>query len=73
MNPANMIKQYMLQGLTPRSILQRLNVQNPILSNVISMAQNGDSKGVENFARNICKQRGLDFDQEFSKFKDSFR
>jgi len=73
MNPIMMIKRFMSQGLTPQGILNKMNINNPILSNVISMAQNGDSKGVENFARNICKQKGLDFDKEFSKFKDTLK
>ena len=73
MNPINIIKQYMLQGLTPKGILSRMNINNPILNNVITMAQNGDTKGVENFARNICKQKGLDFDTEFNKFKDTLK
>lgn len=73
MNPITAIKQYMLQGLTPKSILNKMNINNPILNNVISMAKNGDTKGVENFARNICKQRGLDFDTEFNKFKNTLK
>lgn len=73
MNPVNVIKQYMMKGFTPKGILQQMNISNPILSNVIGMAQNGDTKGVENFARNICKQRGLDFDTEFSKFKNTLQ
>ena len=63
----------MLQGLTPKGILNKMNINNPILNNVISMAQNGDTKGVETFARNICKQRGLDFDTEFNKFKNTLK
>lgn len=50
-----------------------MNINNPILNNVITMAQNGDTKGVETFARNICKQKGLDFDTEFNKFKDTLK
>ena len=73
MNPMNIIKQYMTKGLTPKGILNKMSINNPILNNVITMAQNGDTQGVENFARNICKQRGLDFDKEFSKFKDSLK
>ena len=78
MNPITAIKQYMLQGLTPKGILNKMNINNPILNNVISMAQNGeaqngDTKGVETFARNICKQRGLDFDTEFNKFKNTLK
>lgn len=73
MNPVSIIKQYMLKGLTPKGILSRMNINNPILNNVITMAQNGDTKGVEDFARNICKQKGLDFDTEFNKFKDTLK
>ena len=73
MNPMNFIKQYMLQGLTPKGILNKMNINNPILNNVIDMAQKGDTAGVENFARNICKQRGIDFDTEFDKFKDTLK
>lgn len=73
MNPINIIKQYMMKGFTPQTILSKMSGNNPILNNVISMAQNGDTQGVENFARNICKQRGLDFDKEFSKFKNDLK
>ena len=73
MNTINIIKQYDIQGLTPQNILSKLNVNNPILNNVINMAQKGDSKGVETFARNICKQKGLDFDTEFNKFKNNLK
>lgn len=73
MNPMSMIKQYMMKGLTPKGILNKMSINNPILNNVMTMAQNGDTKGVETFARNICKQKGLDFDTEFNKFKDSLK
>ena len=73
MNPANMIKQYISQGLTPQNILGKLNINNPIFNNIMDMAQNGNSQGVENFARNICKQKGIDFDTEFNKFKNNLK
>jgi len=71
MNPIGMLKQYVLQGMTPQNILRKVNIQNPILNNVIGMAKNGDTEGVETFARNICKQKGIDFDTEYSKFRKS--
>ena len=73
MNPINIIKQYMLQGLSPQNILGKMNINNPILNNIVTMAQSGDTKGVETFARNICKQKGLDFDTEFNRFKNSLK
>lgn len=45
---------------------------NPMLKNIIEMAEKGDTKGVENFARNILKEQGKDFDQEFNNFKSMF-
>ena len=46
---------------------------NPLLQNIVTMANNGDTKGVENFARNMCKERGIDFDKEFSEFMKNFK
>ena len=47
-------------------------MQNPMIKNVMGMAQKGDISGVENFGRNIAKERGVDFDSEFEKFKRQF-
>lgn len=41
---------------------------NPVLNNLFEMAQKGDSKGIEQFARNFCNSRGGNFDKEFSEF-----
>ena len=38
------------------------------MKNLIDMAEKGDNKGVENFARNIMKEKGMDFDKEFNTF-----
>ena len=46
---------------------------NPMFSQLVEMANNGDSKGVENFARNLLKERGMDFDKEFAKFRNNFK
>lgn len=46
---------------------------NPIFRDLIQKAQNGDSKGVETFARNMCKEKGIDFDSEFAKFMNNFK
>ena len=45
---------------------------NPMLKNIVEMAEKGDTKGVENFARNYMKSQGKDFDQEFDNFKSMF-
>lgn len=53
-------------------MMNKLNT-NPMFKDLIEKAQRGDRQSVENFARNICKERGLDFDKEFAAFMQNFR
>ena len=46
---------------------------NPMLKNLVEMAEKGDNKGVENFARNLYAQQGRDFDKEYSKFMEMMK
>jgi len=73
MNPTNFIKNYMLKGLTPKGIVKQLAGNNPMLGNLINMAEKGDNQGIETFARNVLKERGLNYDEELKKFKDTFK
>lgn len=73
-NSINIIK--MLMGkMNPQSIVMNMikNNTNPVLSNLIDMANNGDEKGVEEIARNICKEKNIDFDKEFTDFINNFK
>lgn len=51
------------------NILQQKMGNTPMGQNLLTMAKNNDEKGIEQVARNLCAQRGLDFDTEFAKFK----
>lgn len=62
-NPIQMLK----------NIVMNKKINNPILKDVINKAQKGDSKGVEEFARNVWKEQGRDFDKEFNEFMKNFR
>ena len=46
---------------------------NPMVKNLVDMAEKGDSKGVETFARNLYSQQGRDFDKEFNEFMNNFK
>lgn len=70
MNPMQII-QMIKSGSNPQqlimSFLQQQN--NPMANNLLQMAQNGNTSGIEQIARNLCAQKGLDFDKEFNSFK----
>ena len=69
-NPMQII-QMIKSGSNPQqlimSFLQQQN--NPMANNLLQMAQNGNTSEIEQIARNICAQKGLDFDKEFNSFK----
>ena len=44
------------------------NPPSPMIENLINQAKQGNIKEVEQFARNFCKERGVNFEDEFSKF-----
>lgn len=74
-NPIEVIKSFMGNGGNPQLLLDRAmkSNSNPMISNLVKMAQSGDSKSVENFARNLMKEKGRDFDKEFSDFMSNFK
>ena len=51
------------------SFLKEQAAGNPMLETLLRMAQEGDSRGVEQFARNVVKEKGGNFDQQFSTFR----
>lgn len=71
-NPIEMIKMMMSKG-NPSQMFQKMAGSNPVVVNLINMAQQGNSKGVEEFARNFYKERGKDFDKEFGEFMKNFK
>lgn len=46
--------------------------QNPIAKNAFSMYQNGDSKGLENLARNLCAEKGINPEDVLKQIKSNF-
>lgn len=73
MNPMQM-----LQGMrNPQQFLQQMMgnnsvMSNPMARNAMQMAQKGDSKGIEQMARNLCKEKGLNADDVFNQIKSRF-
>ena len=74
MNPIN-IFQMMTAG--PKQFIQQMMgnnqiMSNPMVQNVMQMAQQGNMRGVEQMARNLCKEKGLNADEVFNQVKGKF-
>lgn len=46
---------------------------NPMVKNLVDMAEKGDNEGIEKFARNMFKEQGRDFDSEIKQFMNNFK
>ena len=72
-NPIMQFMQMVKSGSNPQTLMLNLLEQqagkSPIGQNLIKLAKNNDTQGIEQIARNLCEQRGLDFDKEFAAFK----
>lgn len=60
-----------LQGIkNPQQFVMNMlkQSQNPMAIQLMQMANSGNTKQIEQFARNVCKERGMDFDKSFAEF-----
>ena len=46
---------------------------NPMIKNLVEMAEKGQNDKIEEFARNLFKEQNRDFDQEFGEFMKNFK
>ena len=71
-NPMQII-QAIRSGQNPQQIVMQIVQEQmgntPLGSNLVNLAQDNKAQEIEDIARNIVKQRGGDFDKEFSAFK----
>lgn len=74
-NPMQLIQQ-IRQGKNPQQllmgILESQAAESPVYANLLNMAKEGRTSEIEAFARNVAKEKGIDFDKEFSKFKRQY-
>lgn len=73
MNPMQMLQSFLTKGLSPQKIAEQMVGNNPMIANLVKMANVGDTEGVEKVARNMFKEKGRDFDKEFSEFRSKFK
>lgn len=50
-------------------LMQQLTNSNPLFARAQEMAKGKNPQEIEMIAKNLCKEKGIDFDQAFSQFK----
>lgn len=47
-------------------------IKNPMIKNTFDMMQKGDNKGLEEMARNLCSEKGINPDEALKQVKSMF-
>lgn len=70
MNPMDLLSM-IKSGQNPQQMMLNVLQQgnNPMSQNLFNLAKQGNTAQIEQIARNLCAQRGMDFDREFNSFK----
>ena len=42
-----------------------------MIDNILQCAKNNDTRGIETIAKNICKEKGVDFNDALNSFRNS--
>lgn len=75
MNPMQLM-QMMRNGGNPQQMIMNMMKQqagnNPVMNNALHMMEKGDNAGLENLARNLCSEKGINPDEAFNQIKGQF-
>ena len=74
-NPVELISM-IKNGKNPQQLMlnileSNLAQVNPIAANLLDLAKHNRTAEIERVARNLCEQKGIDFDKEFNSFKSN--
>lgn len=73
MNPIQQMMQMAKLGQNPQQLIINFlqNQSSPMGQNLLKLAQAQNAQEIEKIARNMCAAKGLDFDKEFTAFKQN--
>ena len=70
MNPMQLVG--LLKGKNPQemamSMIKNSNINDPMINQLLQLAQSGDINSMNKIAENFFKGQGLDFNNEFNSF-----
>ena len=61
-----------VMGMVQQMMSNSQVMSNPMIKNAMSMAQSGNSKGIEQMARNLCKEKGINPDDVMKQIRGNF-
>lgn len=70
---SNDMLQQIMQGKNPQQLvlnyLQQQIGNTPIGQNLLNLAQQNNTQAIEQIVRNLCQQKGINYDEQFNLFR----
>lgn len=63
MNPMMMLIQQIMQGGNPMQLMRSMAAQNPAVAQAMKLVEGKSPEQINQIAANMCKERGIDFNQ----------
>jgi hypothetical protein len=76
MNPMEIILA-IKNGKNPQQIMlnfleNNMMNNNPVVGNIVNLIRTNRTNEIEKIARNLAKEKGIDFDKEFNNFRNTW-
>ena len=69
----NIVRSGNPQMMVKNMLEQSASTGDPMAKNLLEVVNSGNEKQLEQIARNVAREKGIDFDKEFNSFKQMFR
>lgn len=63
MNPMMMLIQQIMRGGNPMQLMRSMAEQNPAVAQAMKLVEGKSPEQINQIAANMCKERGIDFNQ----------
>jgi hypothetical protein len=72
-SPLNMLIQVLKSGGNPNALLNSFAQSNPDFAEIMNMVRNQSPQQLEQICRNLCKKRGIDFDEAYNTVRNMMK
>lgn len=76
MNPISILKNMLGNFMgNPEQLVRQMvgNNPNPMVKKLMNMAEKGDEEGLKNFAQNVCKEKNMNYENQFNEFSKQLK
>lgn len=70
---AQMMGQMMNGGGSPQQMMNQMAGSNPIMKRAMEMSEGKTPEQLKDVCKNLCEQRGINFDDAFNQFQTQFK